>query len=264
MTVAWNKMPYMVYQGKKTSPDSFSAVSEKDIENQANKSSDTLDKSDDVSSKSKDKVKDKDPKKDTEKDGTQNADDTDQEIEDQAIQEDEDIDDEFNLPVSLAVLLLIAYMMFGAFIFTMWEDWTFFESFYFVFISMSTIGFGDYVPNHPMFMMATFIYLLFGLALTSMCINVVQEKLSAIFEMAKLRIGTTVGLDANILMEEDITSEKSDAPDGRRRSSTVKSRRGSKAAPQTSPSRDDADENKNDETQPKKNGLKDKRSSPSP
>src|SRR5699024_9854130 len=31
---------------------------------------------------------------------------------------------------------------------------------------MSTIGFGDYVPEHPMFMMGAFIYLLFGLALT--------------------------------------------------------------------------------------------------
>lgn len=54
-------------------------------------------------------------------------------------------------------------------------------------------GFGDLVPEHPIFMMATFIYLLFGLALTSMCINVVQEKLSAIFQKAKMQLGTTIG-----------------------------------------------------------------------
>lgn len=112
------------------------------------------------------------------------------------------IDDQFNLPVSLALLLLSIYMTVGACIFTIWEEWTFFEAFYFVFISMSTIGFGDYVPDHPMFMMATFIYLLFGLALTSMCINVVQEKLSAIFERARMQLGTTIGFDAMVIDQE--------------------------------------------------------------
>uniref|UniRef100_A0A6M2D8Z2 Putative twik family of potassium channels protein 18 n=2 Tax=Rhipicephalus microplus TaxID=6941 RepID=A0A6M2D8Z2_RHIMP len=93
-------------------------------------------------------------------------------------------------------------MTVGACIFTIWEEWSFFEAFYFVFISMSTIGFGDYVPDHPMFMMATFIYLLFGLALTSMCINVVQEKLSAIFERARMQLGTTIGFDAMVIDQE--------------------------------------------------------------
>ncbi|CAG2123387.1 unnamed protein product, partial [Medioppia subpectinata] len=76
-----------------------------------------------------------------------------------------EVDDEFNLPISVAVILLLSYMMIGAAVFTLWEEWTFFESFYFVYISLSTIGFGDYVPKHPIFMMCTFIYLLFGLAL---------------------------------------------------------------------------------------------------
>ncbi|XP_076363932.1 potassium channel subfamily K member 18-like isoform X2 [Tachypleus tridentatus] len=119
-----------------------------------------------------------------------------------------EIDDEFNLPISLALILLFLYIMIGAMIFTLWEShWTFFEAFYFVFISMSTIGFGDYVPDHPIYMMATFIYLLFGLALTSMCINVVQEKLSATFEKAKVRIGTTIGLDVDSLMQDSLAPE---------------------------------------------------------
>lgn len=250
-------MPYMVYQGKK-SQENLPAVQDKDVENQASKSTETSDKSNDKRAKKEDREDSK--KSDDEENKQEVLLENEQEIEDIAIQEEEDIDEEFNLPVSLAVLLLIVYMMMGAFIFTLWEDWTFFESFYFVFISMSTIGFGDYVPNHPMYMMGAFIYLLFGLALTSMCINVVQEKLSATFEMAKMRIGTTIGLDANILMEEDIMPEKSETPDSRRRSSTVKSRRGSKAVPQASPNRDDdadADENKSsEETQTKENGLK--------
>ncbi|KAF4532780.1 hypothetical protein B566_EDAN003561 [Ephemera danica] len=84
------------------------------------------------------------------------------------------VDDEFNLPISVAIIILVAYIFIGATLYCMWEEWSFFQAFYFVFISMSTIGFGDFVPQHPMFMMGSIVYLVFGLALTSMCINVVQ------------------------------------------------------------------------------------------
>lgn len=107
---------------------------------------------------------------------------------------DIEIDDEFNLPISLALSILVIYMLIGAFVYDMWEKWGFFNAFYFVFISMSTIGFGDYVPNHPIYMMCSIIYLIFGLALTSMCINVVQIKLSDTFRMASAKLGATIGL----------------------------------------------------------------------
>ena len=35
----------------------------------------------------------------------------------------------------------------GALLFTAWEDWTFFEAFYFCFITSTTIGFGDLTPD---------------------------------------------------------------------------------------------------------------------
>lgn len=57
------------------------------------------------------------------------------------------IDDEFNLPVSVAFVILVIYIVIGAIVFCVEEGWGFFESFYFVFISMSTIGFGDFVPR---------------------------------------------------------------------------------------------------------------------
>lgn len=51
-----------------------------------------------------------------------------------------EVDDEFNLPISVAIVMLVTYMIFGAAFYSVWEDWSFFESFYFVFISISTIG----------------------------------------------------------------------------------------------------------------------------
>ncbi|KPJ05196.1 TWiK family of potassium channels protein 18 [Papilio xuthus] len=111
-----------------------------------------------------------------------------------------EIDDEFNLPISVAITILAIYIIIGALAFNIWEKWDFFESFYFVFISMSTIGLGDLVPDHPMFMMASILYLIFGLALTSMCINVVQVKLSDTFKQASAKLGATIGLK---VAEED-------------------------------------------------------------
>lgn len=120
-----------------------------------------------------------------------------------------EIDDEFNLPISLAFFILIMYILCGAAIYSLWEDWTFFESCYFVFVSMSTIGFGDYVPQHPARMMASIIYLIFGLSLTSMCINVVQVKLSDSFRHASAKIGATIGLS---LAEEEARSSQNLTP----------------------------------------------------
>lgn len=105
-----------------------------------------------------------------------------------------EIDDEFNLPISVAIFLLLMYIFSGAVIYCYWEGWDFFASFYFVFISMSTIGFGDYVPHHPICMIVSIIYLVFGLALMSMCINVVQAKLSDTFKEASAKIGATIGI----------------------------------------------------------------------
>lgn len=72
------------------------------------------------------------------------------------------------------------------------------ESFYFVYISLTTVGFGDYVPESPVLMIAASVYIMFGLALTSMCINVIQEKLSQSLERAKERLGARIGLGTDM------------------------------------------------------------------
>lgn len=54
--------------------------------------------------------------------------------------------------------------------------------------SLYPAGFGDFVPSRPLYMMASIFYLIFGLALTSMCINVVQVTLSNHFKTASSKI----------------------------------------------------------------------------
>ena len=113
------------------------------------------------------------------------------------------VDDEFNLPVSLALTILFLYMLLGALIFMNTDGWHFVDAIYFVFISISTVGFGDLTPENEWSMIALSIYLLFGLALTSMCINVIQEQLAVAFEEAKLRLGNTMGFEITDATQQD-------------------------------------------------------------
>ena len=74
----------------------------------------------------------------------------------------------------------------GAVLFSAWENWSFIEGFYFTFITLTTIGFGDFVPGASISnvdstdgqykLLVSVIYVLFGLAVLSMSINLIQEE----------------------------------------------------------------------------------------
>ena len=96
--------------------------------------------------------------------------------------------------------------MAGALMFSLWEpDWTYLIGSYFCFITLSTIGFGDYVPGTSINnwdsqekLVLVALYLLFGLALCAMCFDLMQEE-----ARNKVRyIGKKIGLIKDEKKEE--------------------------------------------------------------
>lgn len=79
-----------------------------------------------------------------------------------------------------ALAALGVFLSCGSYVFTHFEAWSFFDAFYFCFITLTTIGFGDMVPNisadKTSYMLLCMVYILFGLAFTSTIIELVRRQ----------------------------------------------------------------------------------------
>ncbi|XP_022909812.1 two pore potassium channel protein sup-9 [Onthophagus taurus] len=85
---------------------------------------------------------------------------------------------EMNLMCATATLSTIIITT-GAAVFSRYEGWTYFDSFYYCFVTLTTIGFGDYVAlqndnalqNKPGYVALSLVFILFGLAVVAASIN---------------------------------------------------------------------------------------------
>lgn len=100
------------------------------------------------------------------------------------------------VPIWLCMFLVISYIIGGAFLFSDWEKWSFGDSAYFCFITLTTIGFGDFVPAQKVknagaegSIAICSIYLLFGIALLAMSFNLVQEEVISNVKSAARNLG---------------------------------------------------------------------------
>ena len=100
------------------------------------------------------------------------------------------------VPISVCLLLMTGYMILGAMMFSPWENWDFMTGFYFCFVTLTSIGFGDIVPGAG----ATdwdsdekgvliVLYLLFGMSLLAMSFHLIQEEVKHKFRKIGVKLG---------------------------------------------------------------------------
>nr|XP_006625983.1 PREDICTED: potassium channel subfamily K member 3 [Lepisosteus oculatus] len=83
--------------------------------------------------------------------------------------------------VTIGFFSCISTLCIGAAAFSKYEDWSFFHAYYYCFITLTTIGFGDYVAlqkdealqNNPKYVAFSFIYILIGLTVIGAFLNLV-------------------------------------------------------------------------------------------
>lgn len=96
------------------------------------------------------------------------------------------------IPITTCLLVLLTYIIAGAILFAAWEDWSYLDGAYFCFTSLMTIGFGDFVPGNSYIynvsenmsekeanakLILGAIYILLGMGIIAMCVNLMQEKI---------------------------------------------------------------------------------------
>ncbi|KAF1764562.1 hypothetical protein GCK72_004511 [Caenorhabditis remanei] len=79
--------------------------------------------------------------------------------------------DKSEVPVLMVFTIILLYIAFGGILFSVLEDWSYMDAFYYSFISLTTIGFGDIVPENHDYIAIMLIYLGVGLSVTTMCID---------------------------------------------------------------------------------------------
>ena len=85
-------------------------------------------------------------------------------------------EEEAQIPLTFVLIFAFLYICFLAGLLAAWESqWNYFEAFYFSFITLTTIGFGDLVPQHQKNLLACTFFILLGMAIMSMCIALAQE-----------------------------------------------------------------------------------------
>ncbi|XP_069836083.1 potassium channel subfamily K member 18 [Dendropsophus ebraccatus] len=90
--------------------------------------------------------------------------------------------DQLDVPIGIIIFVVMAFIMLGALILPLWEKWDTLEAFYFCFITLTTIGFGDVFPEHPNFFLLLSVYTILGMAIICMAFKLMQNRMVCLYK----------------------------------------------------------------------------------
>ncbi len=112
------------------------------------------------------------------------------------LEEEDEEDERVTVPLTITMIIITLYILIGAALFNIFENWSMIEAGYFCYITLATIGFGDFVPgqkeddpNSGVKLVCGAIYVLFGMAILAMCFDLMQEEIIAKFTWLGKKIG---------------------------------------------------------------------------
>ncbi|XP_034041566.1 potassium channel subfamily K member 18 [Thalassophryne amazonica] len=83
-----------------------------------------------------------------------------------------------DVPFVLILFIVFTYIFSVGMILPLWEkEFKGFDPYYFCFITLTTIGFGDIIPNHPNYFMLTSFFIIIGMAIMSMAFKLSQSRI---------------------------------------------------------------------------------------
>ncbi|GMS78992.1 hypothetical protein PENTCL1PPCAC_1167, partial [Pristionchus entomophagus] len=86
--------------------------------------------------------------------------------------------------IPIAFGLLLGWILISACLLTCWEtQWGLTTSVYFYFVSISTVGLGDIIPTNNEMLVVNFILILIGLAMLSMCLNLLETLIENLWSL---------------------------------------------------------------------------------
>lgn len=70
----------------------------------------------------------------------------------------------------------VAMIFIGTFVFHWLEGWSWIDSLYFSVVSLTTVGYGDFVPTEPLTKLLSVVYIISGIGMLFSLIDVIADK----------------------------------------------------------------------------------------
>lgn len=119
-----------------------------------------------------------------------------------------DFEPKVRVPIAVSFLIIISFILLGSLIFNKLENWTFLDGTFFCFTSLGTIGFGELIPgesydrtlrgNKNISVLVSSSYILVGMAVISMCFNLIQEEIIFMIKKFTLKLNKSGGSSGGV------------------------------------------------------------------